>query len=37
MINYIHKIIKIGIFRISFYKLKNKWCLRIELSNWDKK
>ena len=27
---------RIGIFRISFYKLKNKWTFRIELSsnNW---
>ena len=33
----IHKEFKIGIFRFSFYKLRNKWTFRLELSSgWDK-
>jgi len=36
MIKYIHKEIKIGIFRFSFYKLGKKWCIRFEMQNgWD--
>jgi len=33
---YLHKEYKFGIFRISIVKLKNKFCLRIEISyGWE--
>jgi len=35
MIKYIHKTITIGIFRISIYKLRNKFCIRIEINNFN--
>lgn len=31
-----HKEFSVGMFRISFYKIRNKWCLRFEINsgNW---
>jgi hypothetical protein len=33
---YIHEIYQLGIFRFSFYRLGNKFCLRFEIAwGWD--
>jgi hypothetical protein len=36
-LNYIHKSFKLGIIRISFFKLNKKWTIRMEMSyGWEK-